>query len=351
MMNVRDSPGSGASAVPRRATIKDVAAEAGVSVAAVSKVLRNAYGVSDAMRVQVTAAIDRLGYRPRASARTMRGSGYTIGVVLVDFDSPFQFEVARAVAHHLESTPYQDVLTIAGTSPAAQHRRIEALQDREVDGLVLIAPRLEADWLKALGRQVPTVTVALHGEPTSYDAVTTEEQQSVDLMVEHLASMGHEHIVHATMPSEAVETNYLLSHTVRRRAFEKSMAERGLRPEIIETYYSEEGGRRAAQGVLERRDRPSAIFAGSDMTAFGVLDYAEARGFSVPESLSVAGYDNVSTSSIGRISLTTIDQSGYETGNAAASLLLERISGRLEPSQHVVTPQLMVRKTTGPLSD
>src|SRR5439155_14854527 len=102
-----DGPPGNGQTVPgaRRVTIQDVAKAAGVSVSAVSKVVRGAYGVSPQMRSRVTAAIDDLGYRPNAGARGMRGRSYTVGVVLVDLTSPFQPEVAKGISDELEDTP------------------------------------------------------------------------------------------------------------------------------------------------------------------------------------------------------------------------------------------------------
>src|SRR3954468_18242981 len=138
-------PGSDGHGTPRvhppaRATIQDVAREAGVSASAVSKVLRQAYGVSPDMLERVTAAIQRLGYRPRAGARAMRGRSYTIGVMLIVVSSPFQLEIVEGISDELRATPFQEVLIIGGVTPDAQRASIEALVDRQVDGLILIAP-------------------------------------------------------------------------------------------------------------------------------------------------------------------------------------------------------------------
>ncbi|WP_103063051.1 LacI family DNA-binding transcriptional regulator [Actinomyces qiguomingii] len=338
----------GPPAPPRRATIKDVAAEAGVSVAAVSKVLRNAYGVSDQMRQRVETAIEKLNYRPRTGARTMRGSSQTIGLVLTDFASSFQFEVAEAIASRLAQTRYQDILTIAGTSPEGYRKRIDSLVDMQVDGIILISPRLDMASLNQLARSVPLTTVALHGEPERFDTVVTDERRGAELMVDHLVSLGHEWIAHTAMPLSSVENGYLLSQTMRRKGFIRAMETRGLAPDVIETYYSESGGRNAAERALARRHRPTAIFAGTDTVAFGVLDYVEEHGLSVPADMSVSGYDNVHTTSLRRVALTTVDQSGQQTGQAAIKLLLERIEGRTESAQRVIEPTLVVRSTTAP---
>ena len=112
----------------RRVTIQDVAGEAGVSISAVSKVLRDAYGVSPAMRAKVTATIERLGYRPHAGARGMRGRSYTIGVMLTELGSPFQPLLVQGIADELEPTPFQEILVSGGgVVPERQQRAVEFL--------------------------------------------------------------------------------------------------------------------------------------------------------------------------------------------------------------------------------
>jgi len=116
----------------RRPTIIDVAREAGVSTSAVSKVLRNAYGVSPEMQENVASTIERLGYRPHAAARAMRGRSYTIGVMLVALSSPFQPEIVEGISDVLEHSPFQEILVVPGRSSVRQRRAVEALIDRKV---------------------------------------------------------------------------------------------------------------------------------------------------------------------------------------------------------------------------
>jgi LacI family transcriptional regulator len=122
----------------------------------------------------------------------------------------------------------------------------------------------------------------------------------------------------------------------------------GLTPDVIVTSYREEGGYQAALEAFSRPTPPTAIFAGADIAALGVLRAAEERGLQVPADLSVTGYDNIDTSAIGRISLTTVDHAGHLIGSISARLVLDRLSGRIEPVHHVVAPRLIVRKTTAP---
>jgi LacI family transcriptional regulator len=333
----------------RRATIQDVARAAGVSVSAVSKVLRDAYGVSPQMRARVTTAIDELGYRPHTGARAMRGRSFTIGVVLSELTSPFQPEVAQGVQNTLQATPYQEVIVASGgTETAKQKRSIEALIDRQVDGLILVAPWLDTPYLESLARRVPTVAVALHGSTTTFDTVVDDDYTGARQMVDHLVELGHRRIAHTGQPPARYRPPLMLSHTARQLGYEKAMTDHGLSPDVIVTEYTEEGGYRAAVAALDRRDPPTALFAGADIAALGALRAVEERGLRVPEDISVVGYDNIYVSTINRVSLTTIDESGSLTGEVSARLLLERIDGRAQAVHYVVSPSLVVRSTCGP---
>jgi LacI family transcriptional regulator len=340
------SPSDGAA---RRATIQDVARAAGVSVSAVSKVLRDAYGVSPQMRERVGAAIDELGYRPHTGARAMRGRSYTVGVVLSELTSPFQPEVAQGVQTALQDTPYQEIIVAAGgTDSARQKRSIEALIDRQVDGLVLVAPWLDTPYLEQLSARIPTVAVALHGASTTFDTVVNDDYVGAQLMVDHLVGLGHRRIVHTGMPPARYRAPLILSHTARQRGFEQAMTAHGLEPEVVVTSYTEEGGYRAALAALDGQQPPTAIFAGADIAALGALRAVEERGLRVPQDITVAGYDNIYVSTINRISLTTVDESGQMTGEVSARLLLERIDGRTQAVHYVVTPRLVARTTSAP---
>jgi LacI family transcriptional regulator len=347
LMTHADTVSQGPSA-PRRATIEDVARVAGVSKSAVSKVIRQSSGVSTEMRERVTAAIALLGYRPNAGARSLRGRSYTIGVVVIDLASPFQPEIAQGISTELEASPYQEVLVAAGIDPDRQQRSIEALIDRQVDGLILVAPWTSSAWLEELASKVPTVIVARHGQAQHFDSVVDDDHEGARLMVDHLVELGHERIVHTSQSAGGLHRPNILSHTARLDGYEDAMRRHGLQPDVITTSYSEEGGYQAALEALSRPIPPTAIFAGADIAALGVLRAAEELGVSVPDDLSVSGYDNTFISGIGRISLTTVDQSGHRTGATSARLLLERIEGRSRPVHYVIGPRLVSRNTTAP---
>ena len=330
----------------RRVTLKDVAAEAGVSVAAVSKVVRSAYGVSESMRTRVQTAIDKLGYRPDVGARAMRGHSYTVGVVGPHLSSFFVTEVIEAIVNHFEFTPYDVTIMVSGADGNQQIHAVDGLLDRKVDGLILVAPWTSFEFLEQTGRIVPMVAVARHGKSQHYDTVVDDDDEGARQAIDHLVSLGHQRIAHI---GQMVGPNlsHPLSHVVRQQGYEGAMRDHGLEPDVLVTAYSDDGGYEAAKELLKRKSPPTAIFAGADVAALGALRAIEEAGLRVPEDISLVGYDNISFTSVKRISLTTVDQSSSLTGEAAARLLQERMdTGRTRAVRHVLAPSLIVRETT-----
>jgi len=340
----------GPSAPSRRITIIDVARHAQVSTTAVSKVLRNAYGASPAMRAKVQAAIAELGYRPYAAARAMRGQTYTIGVMLPDLHNPFFPEILDGFTDHLRDTDYQVLIAPSSCNgEEAEARLTEAMIDRGMDGLVLIAPVSPQSHLEHLAGLVPTVVIGRHGRSARYDTVADDDATGAALVVDHLADLGHRRIAHI----EHHETNPVrlaeMPNAVRAEGYRHAMRARGLTEEIdvVSTSYTQEGGYLGTQQLLARSQRSTAIFAGADIVAMGVLQALTEAGLSVPGDMSVAGYDNTNFAALGPISLTSVDQAGHHVGATAARLLLDRIADRGRPTARVtISPTLVPRNTT-----
>lgn len=341
----------GTEAMPRRVTIADVAGRANVSTAAVSKVLRNAYGVSPSMQERVRQAMTELGYRPHAAARGMRGQTYTIGVLIPDVRNPFFPDIIEGIAALLEDTDYQVLLGPGGSEPESQTRITDAMVDRRMDGLVLIAPNVPRRQLEATARTVPTVVIGRHGRSAEYDAVVDDDFMGAGLVVDHLADLGHRRIAHIGHKDSGRGWPAGMPQTVRAEGYRQAMRRRGLADEIdvVSTSYSAEGGYQAARELLSRPVRPTAIFAGADVAAIGVLEAAYEAGLRVPEDISLAGYDNTSIAGLGPISLTSVDQDGHLMGSNAARLLLERIERKRQRSVLLsLSPSLVARRSTAP---
>ncbi|MGI5423487.1 LacI family DNA-binding transcriptional regulator [Streptomyces sp. CA-179760] len=337
-------------APPRRVTIVDVARHAQVSTTAVSKVLRNAYGASPEMRAKVRRAIDELGYRPLAAARGLRGQTYTIGVMLPDIRNPFFPEIVDGITGRLADTDYQVFLGPGGCNDEKTEARVtEAMIDRGMDGVVLIAPVSSRARLERVASAVPAVVVGRHGHSPAYDTVTDDDVAGASMLVRHLAGLGHRRIAHIehheTDPTRIEE----MPNAQRADGYRRAMRALGLGEEIdvVSTSYTQQGGSEGARRLLARPHRPTAVFAGADVVAMGVLEAFAEAGVSVPGDISVAGYDNTTFASFGPVSLTSVDQPGREIGDNAARLLLERIADRGKSSVQIkLSPSLMPRRTT-----
>src|SRR5262245_22010108 len=125
-------------------TIYTVADDAGVSIAAVSKVLRDAYGVSDELRQRVQASIEKLGYRPRTSARGLRGRTYTVGTIIGDMRNTFLPDIMEGMRMGLAQTPYRNLMGVSNRAPDTESRLLDSMIDHKMDGVVLVAPQLPA---------------------------------------------------------------------------------------------------------------------------------------------------------------------------------------------------------------
>lgn len=291
--------------------------------------------------------MEDLNYRPLANARGMRGKTFSIGVMVSDINNPFFGLLVEGMTSTIADAGYAPLIGPGGATAPAQGRMIDALMDRQMDGLVLIAPHISADDLERLGRQVPLVVVGRHGPAASFDTVADDDLLGSKLIVDHLASLGHREIAyvgHASVdPSDERRPEVM-----RERGYVEAMRANGLEAhiDVVETEWSHEGGVRAAHLLAARPHRPSAIHGGADVSALGVLAGLADAGLTVPKDLSLAGYDNTTTASLPSVSLTSVDQSGADMGAMAAARLLERIDGRTEPAHTVTVPHLVVRSTT-----
>ena len=332
-----------------RVTIKTVAADAHVSVAAVSRVLRDAYGVSDALRSRVLASMERLNYRPHAAARGMRGRTYTLGVLLPDLRNPFFADIMAGVNDALADTPYHPLLAVGQSAVSLERALLDAMVDRQMDGLILVGSRLDRTDLAHTTAQVPAVVIGVHApRAPTLDTVNNDDELGGRLAVEHLHEAGYRKIAFFSLelPPEIEDA----SVGRREAGYRAAMKELGL-GNHIRVVHSEQTApevREAATKLLTGRGRPEAIFCWTDHVAFQVMGAAQELGLRVPEDLAIVGYDNTMFCDLPAISLTSIDQSGRTLGMKAARFLIERIEGRKEPEHFVVHPTLVARHSSAP---
>jgi LacI family transcriptional regulator len=327
-----------------RVTIKEVAEDAGVSVAAVSKVLRDAYGVSDALRARVQASMQKLNYRPLASARGMRGQTFAIGITMPDMRNPFFADIMSGVNSALERTPYQPLLGISQDTPLVEQALIESMIDRQMDGIILIGTTEQPEVLHEIGRKAPLVAIAHYPPPDAqYDTVNNDDQLGAMLVVRHLHANGYRRIA---MLSLASTTSTIVAE--REVGYKWAMEELGVAEHIniVRAGQKVREVQVAGARLLQGRDRPDAVFCWMDFVALEIISVATELGLRIPEDLGVVGYDNTIYCDFAQNSLTSIDQSGETLGLQSARLLIERIRGRTEPEHFVVTPRVVARKSS-----
>lgn len=326
-----------------RVTIKEVAEDAGVSVAAVSKVLRDAYGVSDGLRARVRASMQKLNYRPLASARGMRGQTFTVGIILPDLRNPFFADIFTGVNSALDRTPYQPLLAISQAT-LVEETLIDSMIDRQVDGIILLGTTEIPERLAEVAERKPIVAIARYAaDDAPYDTVNNDDQLGAMLVVRHLVANGYRRIamvsLAGTSPTVADE---------REVGYRRAMEDAGLAQHInvLRIGQTIREVQVAGTRLLQGRDRPDAVFCWMDFIALEMISIATELGLSIPNDLAVVGYDNTIYCDLAQNSLTSVDQSGEVLGLQAARLLIERIRGRTEPERFVVTPRVVARKSS-----
>jgi len=333
----------------KRATISDVATQAGVSRAAVSKVMRSAYGTSDDMRKRVEGAMAALNYRPQFAARALRGRTYTLGVLLPDIRNPFFPDILDGITQALADTQYQPLLGVRPSVEVTERGLIETMLDRKLDGLILVAPVLGHDYLMQLSAMTPTVLIGRHDQNGGFDTVNNDDRLGAKLAIDHLVAQGHSHIAYLDL--EPLKDAPFNPARFRRQGYQSAMRAHGLgENELITVIGPDSGserGRAAARQLLTSKRRPTAVFGWTDESALTVMSAAHELGLRIPEDLALAGYDNSRLCALAQISLTSIDQDAQLLGRASARMLIERIEGRREDVHFVTAPQIVVRGSSG----
>jgi DNA-binding LacI/PurR family transcriptional regulator len=322
-------------------TMDDVATKAGVSRALVSLVMRDSPRVSATSREKVLAAAQDLGYRPNLWARNLAsGQTETVGVMLNDLHNPFFTEMAEGAAAAANESDLQILINSGWQREAGELAAVEAFMNMRTDGMLLAAAGLSNELLEGFASQMPTVSVSTYFVSQYFDTVNNNEDHGGSLVVDHLVDLGHTRIGH-------IDGGTARSGPERRNGFIKAMVERGLAPIVVEGAFNEQAGAAAAAQLMELHVPPTAIFAGNDLAAIGVLTKLKELGVSVPGDVSVVGYDDTILAGIGPISLTTVHQPRRQLGRIAIDLLLERISGRREARHEQLEPRLVMRSSTG----
>ncbi len=325
-----------------RVTIRTVAADAGVSVAAVSKVMRNAYGVSDALRLKVETSIEKLGYRPSVAARGMRGRTFTLGALLVGIDNPFLPGIYQGIESVTEAAGYKIMVGVGAARARTEVSLIEQMIDNRMDGLILVASQISGETMEHYARKIPIVVVG-HHEPGAqgYDTVNNDDQMGARLAVRAFVDRGHTDIAFLTQQGQ--EDDLADVAPQREIGYRAAMTAAGLTPRVLSLPNHDSSRDDQIRRMLTGPDRPRAIFCWSDLDAIPILSAAHRLGIRVPQDLALIGYDNSPVAGLSMVDLTSIDQDGPRLGRLGAEALFSRMNGRSAPEHILIEPKLIVR--------
>ncbi|MGU9852578.1 LacI family DNA-binding transcriptional regulator [Pseudomonas koreensis] len=331
------------------ATIKDVAALAGISYTTVSHVVNKTRPVSQEVRLKVEAAIKSLDYVPSAVARSLKAkTTATIGLLVPNSLNPYFAELARGIEDYCERNGYCVILCNSDDNPEKQRSYLRVLLEKRIDGLIVASAGGDIGLAQGLaGVKTPMVIVDRGLDGVDADLVRIDHEYGAYLATRHLLELGHRDIATIGGPSSTSVAQ------MRQAGFCRALQEAGIKvraERMLESDFTSTGGYSAAAILLESNP-PSAIFAGNDMIGIGVLRAAAERNVRVPSELSVIGFDDIQMSRYVYPALTTVGQSILQLGEMAAEVLLRRIAApSLATDQRIVTPSIVLRESTAPLS-
>ncbi|WP_182112234.1 MULTISPECIES: LacI family DNA-binding transcriptional regulator [unclassified Actinotalea] len=338
-----------------RASIGDVARQAGVSLGTVSNVLNRPERVSPTTREKVQAAIEELSFVPNGSARQLRaGTITTVGAVLLDIANPFFTEVARGVEDRLAQDDHMLMLASSDEDPAREARYLRLFEEHGVLGLLVTPATADVDHLLDLhARGVEVVLLDRPSPSPELASVAVDDVAGGAMAVEHLLDLGHRRIAFINGPAS-------IRQCVDRRAGAvAALEDAGLDPaealvEVTVPFLNAEGGERGANQLLAQaggRDRPTALFCVNDLTALGAMRTLRwVHGLDIPRDIAVVGYDDVDFASMLTTPLTSVRQPTRRLGSVAADLLLRSRAGEPAPDaqrQVLFQPELVVRASSG----
>ncbi|MFJ6655947.1 LacI family DNA-binding transcriptional regulator [Streptomyces sp. NPDC091377] len=339
------------------AGIKDVAAAAGVSVATVSRVLNAHPSVSADARARVLAAVEALGYRPNAVARSLRtDQTRTLGLVIPDVLNPYFTELARSVEDEARALGYSVIIGNADERPEIQDHHVRTLLDRRIDGL-LVSPTDSPTASPADGGTPLLADAARAGTPMVFvdrwipgvdvPVVRSDGRAAVRDLVAHLHALGHRRLAIIAGPPSTT------TGSERVDAFREAMAEYGIPlPDawIGQGDFQAESGRRATEAFLALPEPPEVVFAADNLMALGALDALRARGLRVPDDIALAAFDDIRWFVHTDPPITAIAQPTGELGRAAVRALVDVIEGR-SPRSVTLPARLVVRRSCGARGD
>lgn len=324
-------------------TLAEVAKVAGVSLMTASRAINNRPGVSPEKREDILRIADEMGYVVNRAAQKLSGARTRIIAVVAELHTPFTSDLVLGMGAVARAADYE---MLVYSLPVCDRRPPGSILDllRQIaDGVIVILP-YESDYLESVvSAHIPVVTIE-QGIESAFPSVTADNYQGGRSALQHLIELGHRRIAFIS------GNDRLTSARDRRRAYRDVLAQARLPydPDLEVTGdFSRKSGFEAANKLLALPDRPTAIFAANDISAYGAIAAIREAGLSVPGDISVVGFDDIPIASQLHPQLTTVRQPLQQMARASVNLLLALVAGLDAPSEQIVLPtQLIVREST-----
>ena len=330
----------------RKVTIKEVAAEAGVSTATVSRVLNNSGTVNAEMKEQVLAAMKRLNYQPNAIARSLkREKTNTIGIVIPDISNSFFMQLAKGIEETVSEEGYNLIFCSSDEKPEKERKLLQLLQEKRVDAIVLATAGQNACLVRDIRTSgIPIVLVdrKIDGEDGETDIVLEDNVQGAFLLTSHLIRQGHRRI---GVINGSLDVSTGLD---RYSGYIRAMRHYGLETNVKYIFngnFSQGDGSQAADYFLSLHEKPTAIISFNNKMAFGALLELLKRQMRIPDDMALASYGEVEAAQLLRDpGIAYIDQNPYAMGLKAGQFLLRRLKQKNgKPFKEMFAPVLKVR--------
>ena len=327
-------------------TIADVAKEAGVSVATVSRVINRNGPVSPAALEKVNLAVTKLNYQPNVWGRRLRRKESRMLLIFVtNISNPFYSSIVSGIQDEARSRQYDTMLCITNGDKVRQREFMELLFDGQADGAVTLCVDRDDREIREIADKVPIVQCCEYCEGAEISHVTVNNFAAAEQVVHYLYSLGHRKI------GFIGSVNHFVSSEDRRLGYEAALRAEGLpvRKDYMayaDRDYSFQSGIAEAGKMLRLADRPTAMFCISDVLAMGAIRAAEGLGIRVPEDLSVVGFDDVEYATMMNPMLTTVSQPLYSLGRTSAQLLIDQIVSGTGKKEMFLDHKLVIRGST-----
>lgn len=326
------------------ANIQQVAEQAGVSVASVSRVMNGQNTVSARTRFKVESAIKKLNYEPSSLGRNLRNSESRLLLVLIPkISNPFYLEIIKGIEATALSQNYNILLCETDSNPERENIYFDLVRSKMADGIISMDPAVNMEKLTQLAETHAIIQCSEYAVNSTIPYVTIDSEEAAYRAVKHLISIGHEKI--ALINSD----KKFLYARERESGYQQALKEHGIPVNTDYIQYTQhlgfEHGQQAMRNILNLHERPTAVFGVSDLLAIGALKEINANGLHVPDEMAVVGFDNIDFSNMTHPTLTTVAQPMYKLGTNAAQMLMNKINGTAVESI-VLNHELVIRESS-----